>query len=524
MTAARLHSVDHADLVLGRRLGQGGQGTVHEVTNRTISVGGGPGWPVVFKEYDAALQSRLDADALAAMVTMVFELNAMEGAWLCERAAWPAAVVERQGRACGFLMRAVPDRFRFDLRSLSGATTTGPRLANVEYLLNDDAYIAGIGLTISDSDRVALLAELAATLARLHRLDIVVGDLSPKNLLFSTVPGAACFLLDCDAMRLRGASVLPQAETPDWQLPPGEEKATRPGDIYKFGLLAVRLFDRSQTTADPSALAAVTPALGDLARTSLAPEPALRPSLGMWTEMLCAATPTAAMAAPSRSASRPSRIAVTPTPPPVPGPPDSQTAMALGLGIAVVVIIALVVALVAMWPHPARNSGAPVAATSAAQHGYSAATTTSTPTAVTRVGIVDIAPALTGDPRAVAVATLFNTYFSGIDNHAYDVALGTLDPSGSFDPGNPQNRASFADALSTTFDRDVEVISIDPAGSLSTATSARVTFQSTQAAGMGPRGQEWETCTNWDLSYTLSWSGAGYLIYHSTPITQPRAC
>lgn len=127
-------------------------------------------------------------------------------------------------------MRAVPERFRFAFQTLNGATGTR-RLATMEYLLNDDTYLAGIGLTISTRDRLAVLGDLATTLSRLHRLGITVGDLSPKNLLFSTAPHAECFLIDADAMRLKGSTVLPQAETPDLQVPesgrPSPSQATR---------------------------------------------------------------------------------------------------------------------------------------------------------------------------------------------------------------------------------------------------------------------------------------------------------
>ncbi|MFJ4651178.1 hypothetical protein ACIP5Y_07875 [Nocardia sp. NPDC088792] len=520
------YTVDHAALVLGRRLGQGGQGIVHEVTNRKITVGNGPGWPVVFKEYDAALRPQLDTAALAAMVTMLFELTATEGEWLCERAAWPAAIVEREGRVCGFLMRAVPDRFRFDLQSLSGTATATRRLANVEYLLNDDTYSAGIGLAITDADRLALLTELAGILTRLHRLGIVVGDLSPKNLLFSTTPDAACFLLDCDAMRLHGNSVLPQAETPDWQLPSGEEKATAFGDVYKFGLLAVRLFDRSQTTTDPTALAATSTALGDLARASLSPESARRPSPGWWTEMLSAARPTVVVALPVSSAGPgPAPRAAGPQPATVGSGQPSEAAKSIMLGLAVVVIIALIVVLAMVGSHSAHHSSASSPATTSVVPVTE--TPGATPTAATpanQVGIVGIAPSLVGDPRAALVATMLNTYFGGIDDRDYARALGALDPSGAFDPTNPQNRAKFASEDSTTFDRNIEVIGINPGDASLTATTVRVTFQSTQAAGMGPSGQEWETCTNWDLLYTLGGFSDAYLIYHSDSITPPSAC
>ncbi|MFB7666926.1 hypothetical protein ACFC1R_23750 [Kitasatospora sp. NPDC056138] len=287
-------AVELGALALGRRLGQGGQGAVHQVLNKRINEGAGNGgWEVVYKEYNASVLPQLDAAALEAGVALLNGLSAAEGRWLCEATAWPAAVVQRQGQACGFLMRAVPDRFHFTFQTLTGTNAGTRHLTKMQYLLNDDAYIAGIGLTVSDQDRLLLLAELATTLARLHRLGVTVGDISPNNLLFDTFPQPACFLIDCDAMRLRGATVLPQAETPDWQVPAGEERATAASDVYKLGLLAVRLFARDQTATDPAALARTSPALGDLARASLDPDPARRPTPEMWAELLTAAAASA---------------------------------------------------------------------------------------------------------------------------------------------------------------------------------------------------------------------------------------
>ncbi|MCC5480432.1 lipopolysaccharide kinase InaA family protein [Streptomyces barringtoniae] len=296
MSPRPLPVVEHSTLTLGPQLGQGGQGTVYQVANKKINEAEGGGWDVAYKEYATAVLPDLDAAALAAQVGLLGELSAEDGRWLCDKTAWPAAVVERHGRACGFLMRAVPDRFRFSFQSLAGTSTGTRRLANLEYLLNDDAYVAGVGLTISERDRLDILTDLATTLARLHRIGITVGDLSPKNLLFTTAPRPECFLIDCDAMRVRGATVLPQAETPDWQVPAGEEKATRASDVHKLALLAIRLFARDQSATDPTALTALSPGLGDLARASLNPDTARRPAPAAWAEQLSAASTTASTA------------------------------------------------------------------------------------------------------------------------------------------------------------------------------------------------------------------------------------
>lgn len=316
MSPSRAPVVEHGTLTLGRLLGQGGQGSVHQVLNKRINTSVNGGWDVVYKEYAPAVLPALDAAALTAQVALTASLSTAEGRWLCEKTAWPAAVVERAGRPCGLLMRLVPDRFRFAYRPLGGASRGDRRLANLEFLLNDDAYVAGVGLRVSERNRVLLLADLAATLTRLHRIGIAVGDLSPKNLLFATAARPECFLVDCDAMRLRGASALPQAETPDWQVPPGEEKATPSSDSYKLALLAVRLFARDQTTTDPAALAALDPTLGDLARAGLSADPVRRPAPAAWAERLTVVAATAS----AKAARRPASTSPAPKPPTPPSP------------------------------------------------------------------------------------------------------------------------------------------------------------------------------------------------------------
>jgi serine/threonine protein kinase len=294
-----MSQIDRGTLTLGRRLGHGGQGAVCAVANRTIN----QNWDVVYKEYNPGTLPHVQVNALTAMADLVSALPRPAGEWLCERTSWPAAVVESNGQVTGFLMRAVPDRFRFDLQNLSAAGGASKKLATLEFLLNDDAYVAQIGLLISERDRLLLLADIAATLSRLHSMNITVGDLSPKNLLFATTPAPECFLIDCDAMRLADMDVLPQVETPDWQVPAGERKGTRHSDAYKFALLAIRMFARDQAATDPAALAAVDTTLGDLARAGTATDPDQRPSPAEWAEHLTAA----AQAAPTTPAQAPQR-------------------------------------------------------------------------------------------------------------------------------------------------------------------------------------------------------------------------
>jgi hypothetical protein len=264
--------LDVASLGARTVLGSGGQGTVYAVAG-----------PAAYKEFSVPV----NASALAAMVAFGDALPLDMARGIGEVAAWPTTLVERNGRLCGFLMRQAPPEFEADLQFPSGRSR---RLARVELLLNDDTYLAARSLRIDDRFRLELLYDTARAIELFHRLGVVVGDLSPNNLLFTRDRRPRCFFLDCDGMRLRGASVLRAAETVDWQAPTGEGSAATPAtDSYKFGLLCVRLFAGDQSTRDPASLDRAGARLRALAERALAADPRRRPSMGQWSFALAAA-------------------------------------------------------------------------------------------------------------------------------------------------------------------------------------------------------------------------------------------
>jgi hypothetical protein len=294
-------------------------------------------WPVAYKEYNDDVRDAADMGALKAMVALIPALPGPTAEWLATIAAWPAAMVERGGRVSGFLMRAVPDEYYFDYPGFGGRVTR--KLATAEFLLNDDSYASSIGLHVDERERLQLLADLAAKVSRLHALGIAVGDLSPKNLLFAAGTAGSspsCFLIDCDAMRINGRSVLPQAETPDWQVPAGEEKGTPRSDAYKLALVAVRLFARDQASRDPGVLpAGAEPKLAELADAALNGPAGDRPAPAEWAEYC-------------QSAAASPRLVITPPAAPAPASPargglTARAWQALVGGVAAVAVIVLVV-------------------------------------------------------------------------------------------------------------------------------------------------------------------------------------
>jgi hypothetical protein len=135
------------------------------------------------------------------------------------------------------------------------------------------------------------------------------------------------------------------------------------------------------------------------------------------------------------------------------------------------------------------------------------------------VGIVTIDGGVT-DARADDIARMLDVHFGGINGRDYGSAASVFDPKGAIDPGDPDQMYAFAAGLATTSDSNIRLylVSNNPDG----RPIARVTFDSTQAAGYGPRGREAETCTHWDVTYLLTATArAGYLIFRGSGTSAP---
>jgi serine/threonine protein kinase len=361
------------------KIGQGGQGVVYRAPNVKTKFAAS----MVYKEYKAQTRAGIDFGALAAMPALVEEsLSYAEAERLVSVAAWPCALVEDARASTGFVMPAIPDEFFTPLKTVKGVANAA---AEFQHLLNHSSVLAARGIDIDDAQRYSLLREVASGLAFLHKHGVCVGDISPKNLLFSLSPHEAVYFIDCDAMRINGVSALPQMETPGWEVPAGEELATIYSDAYKLGLLALRLVAGHHETKSLQNLPATTPGLlRQVITDTLSKAPQQRPLPEAWSYVLGHAieqaqhqqksapssTPVSVPPAPpptpivhSRPSSRPSAPPPAPPPPivysrppvavsaPPPSQPASSSKIWAGVALAAVVIAAVVVITVVLALH-----------------------------------------------------------------------------------------------------------------------------------------------------------------------------
>lgn len=256
MTGLPVARVDISKLDIGPELGRGRHGQIAAVNGLLIR----RKWAAAVKIYWPDILGELDIAALERLVALPGMLALQDGRWIGENTAWPVVLAERAGVVCGFLMRAVPS----------------------EYSYPGDSYLDGTHVGIADADRLRMLRSLAMALARLHEVGAVIGDLSPRNVLFSYGSPTRCLLIGCDGIQLGGQATLRQVETTGWEAPVGEAKATKASDAYKFGLLAIRLIARDPKSHDESAIAGLSAELGRLARLSQHRDPTRRPAPSVW--------------------------------------------------------------------------------------------------------------------------------------------------------------------------------------------------------------------------------------------------
>jgi DNA-binding helix-hairpin-helix protein with protein kinase domain len=190
----------------------------------------------VYKEY---LTANADAAALKRLVDIPAAMPSAGRDRLLRQTAWPLARVMDGGRARGFVMQRIPDRFR-------GRAARSAVDRELQYLLYEPKPMWGGIKPPGSKGRLELARQIAALLQSLHEHALIAGDISMKNLLWAYGPPAEVFLIDCDGIRQLGhRPVYTQAETPDWDDPTRRARLDLDNDRYKCALLIGRVLSRT---------------------------------------------------------------------------------------------------------------------------------------------------------------------------------------------------------------------------------------------------------------------------------------
>lgn len=268
---------------IGARIGSGGEGEVFDfVESYKVD-----GFDTVLKRYRPSVS--INVEQLQKIIEFGNRLPARQRQWLLSHAAWPLALVKERSTVIGIIMPRVPNEFFREFVLPSGKSKTG--IADLQYLLNSEEFIAARGLCITDSQKYEFLYCLAELLRVLHEGNVVVGDLSAKNVLFRVdESGTNAYLIDCDSMGFVDSPGI-GIETPGWNAPAGERGPSRATDEYKFGLIATRVLAGDQSARDFSTLSTAVPdEIRLLASSALSDSPSQRPDIDAWRAPLLEAS------------------------------------------------------------------------------------------------------------------------------------------------------------------------------------------------------------------------------------------
>lgn len=233
-----------------QRLGGGGQGEVYALDQAP---------DVVYKSFKSGGE-RANWAALEQLIDTRVALDGDDADWVQPRTVWPHTSVHGGGGdLVGLLMPRIPDDY-FHLYGIRSAPKLVPREWNYlsmrqSYLSNPNLEIGTLHL-VETHQLIALVADLAGTIDVLHRNDIVVGDISGRNLLWRLEPAPQTMIIDCDSFRLcRAPAVFQPKQTPDWDDPYlASDETDQSSDIYKLGLAAFRAVWSAGTDRPPQGL------------------------------------------------------------------------------------------------------------------------------------------------------------------------------------------------------------------------------------------------------------------------------
>ena len=278
--------IDRAALV---EIGQGGEGRVFEFASDPSTV---------YKEFFFSSKNPPNATALNGLINLRSAWTEDERSWIEERTVWPRTAVLDGGRLRGYVMKRIPEAYfrRYGVRVKPKTV-----ICHWDFLSMREHYRYNPNLVSEvpypTTEQVSnLIVDLAKTIEILHRHEVIVGDISGRNLIWTDHPAWRVMLIDCDGFRVRGSGSVNHAkQTPDWEDPAlGQNLTNQQSDIYKLGIAAFRAVFAATTDHPPAHLGdAPTPEGAPLRLNSLihrSTSSASRPSVVEWVEELASGT------------------------------------------------------------------------------------------------------------------------------------------------------------------------------------------------------------------------------------------
>lgn len=224
-------------------LGDGGEGIVYRCS-------ADPG--MAYKEFKPVVLAEVDRASLEESIAFPGSLAPADRRVLEERTVWPAAIVTDGGRLTGFLMPLIGAEY-FVSHGRRGEEVRGVndwnKLAFRRDWLNNPNINSTSPTLLDDEgndDQTALLGiilQLAEVFAFMHRHDRIVGDVSGRNIIWSTdeMSKYRVRLIDCDSIRRAGSrGVTRPKNSPDWIDPFCTTETTLESDLYKLSLAIFR--------------------------------------------------------------------------------------------------------------------------------------------------------------------------------------------------------------------------------------------------------------------------------------------
>jgi len=277
---------DKSSFYIGGKLAEGSFGNVFLAGNLKGLPSSGQ---YVYKEYKD--YAKPNDTKLPSFVDFYYNLTPSAKEYLDSICSWPHEIVKENGGISGFLMPQVPAKFYCDIKFSSGSKKVE---AKFEHLLMPDSLLKRRQIPITNKKRYQLLYTLVKELDFFHEHKICIGDFSHSNILFS-LGDCSVFFIDCDSFRVEGNTIFPQTETGNWGVAeqyPDEELGTEASDIYKLGLIALRLLMNSnnptlyQATKNTDYLSSnIATGVKEVIENSLKDEES-RPSLAKWRSVL----------------------------------------------------------------------------------------------------------------------------------------------------------------------------------------------------------------------------------------------